>query len=78
MRDLDKANLALTEDWYGDTAAVPCFACGKIFLVSKILHRKGRACPVCGRTRALLAKSRCLVTESCDPSDLNLVKAAGE
>ena len=78
MRDLNKANLALTEDWYGDTAAVTCFACGKVFLVSKVLHRKGRACPVCGRTRALLAKSRCLVTESCDPSDLNLVKAAGE
>ena len=78
MRDLDKANLALTEDWYGDTAAVTCHACHKVFVVSKILHRKGRACPVCGVTRALIAKSRCLVTESCDPSGLNLVKAAGE
>ncbi len=78
MRELNKQNLALNEDWYGDTAAIPCFACGKVFLVSKILHRKGRACPACGRTRALLARSRCLVTESCDGSDLNLVKAAGE
>ena len=78
MRELNKANLALTEDWYGDTAAVPCYACGKVFVVSKILHRKGRACPACGVTRALIAKSRCLVTESCDSSDLNLVQAAGE
>ncbi len=78
MRELNKQNLALTDDWYGDTAAITCHACGKVFVVSKILHRKGRACPACGVTRALLAKSRCLVTESCDPSDLNLVKAAGE
>ncbi len=78
MRELDKNDLALTEDWYGDNAAVTCYACGKVFLVSKILHRKGRACPRCGVTRALVAKSRCVVTESCDPSDLNLVKAAGE
>ena len=78
MRDLDKQNLALNEDWYGDTAAVTCHACAKVFVVSRILHRKGRACPVCGVTRALIAKSRCLVTESCDPPDLSLVKAAGE
>ena len=78
MRELNKQNLALTEDWYGNNAAITCFACSKVFLVSQILHRKGRTCPVCGVTRALLVKSRCLVTESCDPSDLNLVKAAGE
>ena len=78
MRQLDKSNLTLTEDWYGDNAAITCHACGQVFLVSKILHRKGRACPRCGVTRALVVKSRCLVTESCDPSDLNLVKAAGE
>ncbi len=78
MRQLDKNNLALTEDWYGDSAAITCHACGKVFLVSKILHRKGRACPKCGVTRALVAGSRCLVTEAGDPADLNLVKAAGE
>lgn len=78
MRTLDKQNLALTDDWYGNNAAITCFACHKVFLVSQILHRRGRACPQCGVTRALVSKSKCLVTEICDPADLNLVKAAGE
>ena len=60
MRDLDKASLALNEDWYGDTAAVTCYACHKVFLVSRILHRKGRACPVCGRP---IAGVICLVLQ---------------
>jgi peptide subunit release factor 1 (eRF1) len=78
VRELTKDTLALTEDWYGDNAAITCFACGKVFLVSRILHRKGRACPACGTARAIIVRSRCFVTESCDPPGLNLVKAAGE
>lgn len=76
MRSLDKNNLGLTEDWYGNNAAISCFACTKVFLVSQILHRRGRACPHCGVTRALVSKSRCLVTEPGDSPDLNLLKAA--
>ena len=78
MRSLDKQNLGLHEDWYGNTAAVPCFACGKVFLVSQVLHRRGRACPQCGVTRAAVSKSRCVVTENCDPPGLDLVKGAAK
>ena len=78
MRSLSKHSLALQEDWYGNNAAIPCYACGKVFLVSQVLHRKGRACPQCGVTRALVTKSRCIVTESCDQPDLDLVKGAAK
>jgi hypothetical protein len=70
MRFLDKEHLAQNEDWYGNNAAVTCFACGKVFLTSQILHRKGRACPTqgCGKTKVMFTKEGVSVSE---PSDAN-------
>lgn len=63
MRFFDKNNLALKEDWYGNNAAVCCSACGKVFLVSQVLHRKGRACPKCGLTHATVTRTQVQIEE---------------
>jgi NAD-dependent SIR2 family protein deacetylase len=66
MRYLDKAALGQFEDWYGDNAAVQCTSCGKVFLVSAVLHRKGRSCPACGRCTAKVTKQMVALTEPTD------------
>jgi hypothetical protein len=66
MRLLDKDNLTLGEDWYGNNAAVTCFACGKVFLTSQILHRKGRSCPKCGECKVMFTKQGVEVSEAGD------------
>jgi DNA-directed RNA polymerase subunit RPC12/RpoP len=67
MRFLDKENLAKSEDWYGNNAAVTCFSCGKVFLTSQILHRKGRTCPECGQCKVMFTKAGVSVSEPGDP-----------
>ena len=46
--DLDINKLTKNEDWVGNNAAFTCPQCGKVFLVSGFIHRKGRPCPKCG------------------------------
>jgi hypothetical protein len=67
MRYLDKAALGQFEDWYGNNAAVQCTACGKVFIVSAVLHRKGRSCPV-GKSTATVTKQQVSITEPSDTS----------
>ncbi len=66
MRLLNKEDLAQGEDWYGNNAAVTCFACGKVFLTSQVLHRKGRACPRCGKCKVMFTKAGVEVSEAGD------------
>ncbi len=66
MRYLDKSALGQHEDWYGNNAAVCCTSCGKVFIVSAVLHRKGRSCPACGLCTATITKSQVAIT---DPTD---------
>jgi len=68
MRFLNKEDLALGEDWYGNNAAVTCLHCGKVFLTSQILHRKGRACPKCGVCKVAFTKQGVTVSEAGDPA----------
>ncbi len=49
-RELDPDSLARDEDWEGNNAAFTCPGCGKVFLVSKRLHKEGRPCPSCGKS----------------------------
>jgi transposase-like protein len=51
-RDLDPEQLGQAEDWVGNNAAFTCPDCGKVFLVSQMLHGNGRDCPSCGRSHA--------------------------
>jgi len=66
MRYLDKAALGHHEDWYGTNAAVSCSSCGKVFIVSATLHRKGRKCPACGLCTAIVTKQQVSITEPGD------------
>jgi len=56
QRYLDAANLGDSEDWEGNNAAFTCPLCGKVFIVSTIVHKISphcgeRDCPKCGRSR---------------------------
>ncbi len=53
-RQLDKDNLGVDEDWIGNGAAFRCPVCTKVFIVSAFLHRKGRRCPACAGSRAVV------------------------
>jgi len=43
VKKLDKDALAQTEDWVGNNAAFTCPKCGKVFLVSGMMHKDGRS-----------------------------------
>jgi hypothetical protein len=45
---LDQNDLGLDEDWCGNNASFKCPICGKVFIVSGMLHQNGRRCPRCG------------------------------
>jgi len=55
QRDLDRTQLADTEDWWGNNIALTCPACKKVFIVSA--HMKGgeRVCPKCGKSRGIVS-----------------------
>ena len=52
IRTIDPASIRADEDWEGNNAAFTCPACGKVFIVSGLLHRAGRPCPnsTCGKS----------------------------
>lgn len=52
VRELDADNLRKDEDCAGNNAAFTCPKCGKVFLVSGMIHKKGRQCPSCGKSTA--------------------------
>jgi hypothetical protein len=49
-RRLDPNELALSEDWEGNNAALTCPHCLKVFIVSGIVHGGIRKCPACGKS----------------------------
>ena len=46
--DLNPLDTGLKHDWVGNNAAFTCPACQNVFIVSALIHKKGRACPSCG------------------------------
>jgi hypothetical protein len=60
VKRLDGANLGQGEDWEGNNAAFACPACGKVFIVSGVIHRGERRCPVfsCGKAVAYVEGGR--------------------
>jgi hypothetical protein len=44
MREIDRAAIRPDEDWIGNNAAFTCPVCNRVFVVSGLLHKKGRAC----------------------------------
>jgi len=55
-RDLDRNHLGLLEDWVGNNVALARPVCRKVFTVSGLIHRKGRECPNCGKSKALVSQ----------------------
>ena len=49
-RNLDPHDLSIEEDWIGNNAAFKCPICGNTFIVSGMLHKKGRSCTKCGKS----------------------------
>ena len=49
--ELDQASPAQRHDWAGNNAAFTCLLCGKVFIVSAVLHPKGRVYPSCGDSK---------------------------
>jgi hypothetical protein len=36
------------EDWEGNNIAITCPVCGKVYIVSELIHHGERPCPACG------------------------------
>ena len=53
-RTLDKKNLGHLEDWSGNNIALNCPVCGKVFIVSGLIDKKGPDCPNCGKSRGFV------------------------
>ena len=49
-KDLDKEMLEKTEDIFGNNLAVTCPNCGKVFIVSGMICKNGRKCPICNKS----------------------------
>jgi len=45
-------------DWVGNNAAFTCPVCGRVFVVSGMLHRDGRLCPCCHKATGHVAGGR--------------------
>ena len=56
MRQINPKSISKDEDFVGNNAAFTCPKCGKVFIVSGLLHKKsGRACPGCGQSTAYVS-----------------------
>ena len=62
-KELDPNNLEQNEDWEGNNAAFTCPHCGKVFIVSWLIHKKSknppeakRPCPKCGKSIGHVSK----------------------
>lgn len=50
-QDFEANGLPVHEfDWEGNNAAITCPPCGKVYVVSAMMHPKGRECPKCGKS----------------------------
>jgi ribosomal protein S27E len=58
VRELHGESLAQDEDWEGNNAAVTCPVCGKVYLVSGVIHKGERRCPSCGKSTAYITGGR--------------------
>lgn len=57
-REISPQQLRDDEDWAGNNVAVTCPACSKVYLVSGFMHRSGRACPKCGKSKVVWTTTR--------------------
>ncbi len=53
-RSIDPTALRLDEDWQGNNAAFTCTSCSKVYIVSGMMHKSGRPCPKCGKSKGFV------------------------
>jgi hypothetical protein len=71
-RNLDPSRLGLLEDWQGNNIALACPACLKVFIVSGLIHRNGRDCPNCGKSKAFVTQDGRAARVECNEQSLPL------
>ena len=52
--ELIQDGLSRTEDWVGNNLALACRHCGRVFIVSGVIHKNGRKCPECGKCKVFI------------------------
>ncbi|SDR63725.1 hypothetical protein SAMN05444161_6843 [Rhizobiales bacterium GAS191] len=51
---IDRKAIGQEEDWIGNNAAFTCPVCRGVYVVSGMLHKKGRECPKCHQSKGLV------------------------
>jgi len=51
---LDRKQLGLSVDWWGNNIAFNCPVCGKVVIVSAVLEGGKGNCPNCGKSRGVV------------------------
>ena len=59
-REMKLAVFEKDEDWVGNNAAFACPLpdCGKVYIVSALIHKEGRECPACGQSRGFVSNTQ--------------------
>ena len=58
MNERPVDNTKLSEDWEGNNIAIQCPSCGKVYIVSGLIHHSGRSCPKCGKSKGVVSGGR--------------------
>jgi hypothetical protein len=75
-RPVDDNNLS--EDWVGNNIAIQCPACGKVYIVSGLIHHGERPCPKCGKSKGVVNGGKDIGETSDNWSDVaNSVELSG-
>jgi phage FluMu protein Com len=48
----------LSEDWEGNNIAIQCPVCGKVYIVSGLIHHGERRCPKCDKSKGVVSGGR--------------------
>jgi hypothetical protein len=75
-RELDKDRLSRSEDWVGNNIALACPVCSKVFIVSGLIHKKGRSCPECKKATAYVSPDGTTASVECKEGALPEWKSA--
>jgi len=50
-RRVDAEALRVDEDWVGNNVSFTCPSCSKVYIVSGMMHKSGRPCTGCGKSK---------------------------
>jgi predicted RNA-binding Zn-ribbon protein involved in translation (DUF1610 family) len=56
LHNLNPNEMGRDVDWEGNNAAFTCPVCGKVSIVSAMLHGNGRQCPSCHKSTGKVSR----------------------